>query len=344
VRADRLLAILLLLQARGRVSARELAAELEVSERTIYRDVEALSTAGVPVYAERGRHGGCALLPGYRTDVSGLTPDEARALFMFGGRGAPAGAEGDLRQALRKLLSALPAPARPAALAARERVVVDAAGWHQAEDDVPHLATVQEAVWQGRRLRLRYRGADDTDGRPVTVDPYGLLVKTGRWYLLGSVAGADRVFRLSRVDDAALLDEPAPRPAGLDLDALWERLRRQFEDRGTGVDVTLRARAAPAPRLLRLAARQLSEPAPDPLPAPDRDGWVTLRLRFVALGAARALLAGFGGDVEVLAPDALRGALVDLAHEILARYDGGRGAQESGREPEHRDRTEEQST
>jgi predicted DNA-binding transcriptional regulator YafY len=320
MRADRLLAELLLLQARGTVSAARLAAELEVSERTVYRDIEALSAAGVPVYTERGRHGGCTLLPGYSTDVSGLTQDEARALFMFTGRGAPAGSEADLRQALRKLLTALPAEHRPAAQAARERLVVDPAAWHQPTEQVPHLATVQEAVWATRRLRLRYRSSDSQQARTHTVDPYGLLVKTGRWYLIAAEAGTPRVFRLSRVDEASRLETAATRPPGLDLEALWQRLRGEFEDRGAGLTVRLRVRAAEAARVVRLSARQLTKPAPDPLPPPNRRGIVTLELTYVALGAARAVLAGFGSDVEVLRPAALRRAMVDLAHDILARY------------------------
>jgi predicted DNA-binding transcriptional regulator YafY len=321
MKSDRLLAILLLLQARGRMSARQLAAELEVTERTIYRDMEALSAAGVPVYTERGRHGGCALLDGYRSDLTGLTAAEARALFMFTGRGAPAGEEADLRQGMRKLLAALPAPQRPAAQAARDRVVVDARAWHQGAEEVPALATVREAVWQTRRLRLSYRSGDAPATRTYTVDPYGLLVKTGRWYLLAGVDGQDRVFRLSRVDDATMLDETAHRPPGLDLERLWDRLRSRFEDRGDGMPVRLRVRRAEAARLLRLCARQLAVPAPDPLRAPDPDGWVTLDLRFVALGAARAVLAGFGGDVEALSPPALRQSLANLARDLLARYD-----------------------
>ena len=320
MRADRLLAELLLLQAHGTLSAARLAAELEVSERTVYRDMEALSAAGVPVYTERGRKGGCSLLPGYRTDVTGLTEAEARALFMFTGRGAPAGGEAELRQALRKVLTALPEQHRPAAQAARDRVVVDPRAWHQPAEDVPHLATVQEAVWQTRRLRLRYRSSDTYQARTVTVDPYGLLVKTGRWYLIASSGGTERVYRLSRVDDAVLLDEPADRPPGTDLEALWRALRGQFEDRGAGVAVKLKVRASEAARLVRLSARQLAEPAPEPLPGPDHAGFVPLDLRYVAVGAARATLAGFGGDVVVLEPPELREALVDLAHDILARY------------------------
>lgn len=323
MRADRLLAELLLLQARGTMSAARLAAELEVSERTIYRDMEALSAAGVPVYTERGRNGGCSLLPGYRTDVTGLTEAEARALFMFTGRGAPAGAEADLRQALRKLLTALPAEQRPAAQTARDRLVVDPRAWHQPAEEVPHLATVQEAVWQTRQLRLGYRSSDATRPRTVVVDPYGLLVKTGRWYLIAAIDGVPRVYRLSRVDSAVRLDTPATRPPGLDLEASWQRLRGEFEDRGPGLAVRLRVPADEAARLVRLSARQLTGPAPDPLPPADPAGLVTLELRFVALGAARAVLAGFGGRVEVIGPVALRQALVELAQEILARYDAG---------------------
>lgn len=320
MKSDRLLAVLLMLQARGQLSARELATELEVSERTIYRDLEALSAAGVPVYTERGRNGGCALLGGYTADLTGLTPAEAQALFMFTGRGAPAGDETHLRQALRKLLTALPAAQRPAVQAARDRVVVDARGWHQGAEEVPVRPVVQEAVWQTRRLRLRYRSSEGYAAREYTVDPYGLLVKTGRWYLLAGSAGEPTVFRLSRVDSASLLDEPADRPAGLDLEQLWERLRGRFEERGDGIPVRLRVRQDEAARLLRLVARQLTTPGPDPRPAPDPAGWVTLELRFVALGAARAVLAGFGGDVEVHSPPELREELVSLARALLARY------------------------
>jgi len=162
VKSDRLLSLLLLLQGHGRLSARRLAERLAVTERTIHRDVEALSAAGVPVYAERGRNGGIALLPGYRTDVSGLSAGEARALFIFAGRGSAAadlGLEAELRGALRKLLAALPAPTRPEAEEAQQRVVVDPRGWLRQTEELPWLGVIQEAVWGGRKLRLSYRRA-----------------------------------------------------------------------------------------------------------------------------------------------------------------------------------------
>ena len=201
--------------------------------------------------------------------------------------------------------------------------MVDARGWHQDVDATPALETVREAVWQTRRLRMAYHSSDGTDPAEYTVDPYGLLVKAGRWYLIGAVGGEPRVFRVSRVDSATMLADPAVRPPGLDLDRLWDELRARFEERGPGIPVRLRVRRHEAGRLTRLSARQLTVAAPDPLPRPDPDGWVTLELRFVALGAARAVLAGFGGDVEVLAPPRLRRDMLALARELLARYEAG---------------------
>src|SRR5215469_2118030 len=238
MRSDRLLSILLLLQVHGRLSAGDLAGRLEVSQRTIHRDVEALSAAGVPVYAERGRHGGIALLAGYRTDVSGLTAPEARALFVFAGRGtlADLGLEGELRSALRKLLSVLPEPHRPDAEQAAGRVVVDPRAWMRSRDDVPHLATVQDAVWRDRRLRMRYRRPGASDPVDRLLDPYGLVAKAGTWYLVGADGGEPRLYRVSRIEAAEVTDQAAERPAALDLEAL----RGRVEGRGPGVEVRAR--------------------------------------------------------------------------------------------------------
>src|SRR5581483_12003764 len=163
MRADRLLSLLMLLQVRGSITARELAERLEVSVRTIYRDVEALSAAGVPVYAERGRHGGIALLPGYRTDVTGLTQDEARALFVLAARGAHTdlGLDGALGSALRKVMAALPAPHRPVAELTSERILVDPTRWLSPAHPPTDLAVLQTAVFADRRLRITYRHGND---------------------------------------------------------------------------------------------------------------------------------------------------------------------------------------
>jgi predicted DNA-binding transcriptional regulator YafY len=322
MKSDRLLSLLLLVQGHGRLSARQLAERLEVTERTIHRDVEALSSAGVPVYAERGRRGGIALLPGYRTDVSGLSADEAKALFVFAGRGSAAaelGLETELRSALSKLLAALPEPQRPGARQALERVVVDPRGWLRQAEELPFLATIQEAVWAGRRLRLRYRRAGADAAAERTVDTYGLVVKAGTWYLLAGDRGEPRLYRVSRVEGAEVGEVPAARPPGLDLEELWQQLRRRVEERGPGIEVQLRVRRERSEMLLRLAGSQLTAPAP-PAGKVGSDGWQELRLQFVAEGAASGLLLGFGSDVEVLAPESLRRSMAATAAEIVRLY------------------------
>ena len=310
--------MLLLLQTRGRLSAPELARELEVSERTVLRDVEALSAAGVPVYTERGRLGGVSLLAGYRTDVSGLTADEARALFAFGGRGGPD--DGSLESALRKLLAALPEARRPEVRAAGERVVVDPTGWRRQPDDPPTLAAIREAVWADRRLRLRYRTSDAPVARTYTVDPWGLLAKAGSWYLIAAHRGRARLFRVSRVQSAEQTGDAADRPAGLDLEATWRQLRGHLERAAEPVPVVLRIRRGRTAMVLRLAAAQLAGQAGTPEVDPERPTWERVTLPFRAVGAARAALLGFGGDVEVLSPPEVRDDLVATARAVLARY------------------------
>jgi predicted DNA-binding transcriptional regulator YafY len=272
------------------------------------------------VYTERGRNGGCALVRGYRTDVSGLTADEARALFTFTGRGtlADLGLDSELRTALHKLLARLPEPQRPEALRAKESVVVDPRGWMREAEQVPWLRTVQDAVHRGRRLRMDYRGSGSPAATARTVDPYGLVAKAGAWYLIAAIDRQPRLYRLARVTAADVLPEPAARPGGLDLEALWETLRRRVEDRPTGVPVSLRVRAAEADRLLRVCRAQLSGTVP--VPGAAVDGWVGLDLAFVAEQAAAAVLAGFGELVDVTAPDTLRARLYAIGAALAARY------------------------
>jgi predicted DNA-binding transcriptional regulator YafY len=336
VKSDRLLSLLLLLQGHGRLSARRLAERLEVTERTIHRDVEALSAAGVPVYAERGRSGGIALLPGYRTDVSGLSAGEARALFIFAGRGSAAaelGLEAELRGALRKLLAALPAPTRPGAEEAQQRVVVDPRGWMRPSEELPWLPLIQEAVWAGRRLRLSYRRAGAEAAGERVLDTYGLVSKAGTWYLIAGDRGEPRLYRVSRVEGAEQLDQPAVRPAGLDLEELWQELRRRVEERGPGVEVELRVRRERSEMLLRLARSQLTTP-PEDGPEAEPGGWTRHRMRFVAEGAAEGLLLGFGTDVEVISPASLRASMAATASAIAGLYGGSRSAQEDSPVPQ----------
>jgi predicted DNA-binding transcriptional regulator YafY len=320
VRGDRLLSILLQLQAGGRLTARELADRLEVSERTIHRDVDALSGAGVPVYAERGRGGGIGLLDDYRTDLTGLTSDEARALFSFGGPqvAGQLGLGSDLEAALRKLLAALPAAQRLGAQRARERLLVDTSPWLRSADALPRLAQLQDAVWGDRRLRIRYRRGEGTPVERV-IDPLGLVAKAGTWYLLAETAGQARVYRVSRVEEVTETGETFTRPPGFDLAEVWAAAQADFEARAPGYPTIVRVAPDHVALLLRVAGGRLQEPATRLPPGPD--SWPRFELLFPALGAARAVLLSLGPAVEALAPKELRAELAAMASAVLLLYD-----------------------
>ncbi|MFG2289513.1 helix-turn-helix transcriptional regulator [Streptomyces sp. NPDC048595] len=325
MKADRLLSILLLLQARGGIPATELAAQLEVSVRTIYRDVEALSAAGVPVWAERGRNGGVRLLPGYRTDVTGLTSDEARALFVLAADGAhkALGLGGSIASALRKVMAALPPDHRPAAERTSERILVDPVRWMQGRSADVELGELQRAVFTDRRLRLRYRRSGEAEAGEYTVDPYGLVSKAGVWYLVADRDGEPRLFRADRVQAAAVAEEPVRRRPGLGLAEVWTALRDGVERVPDEVRVCCRVRSERLDMFLRIQSAHLAGP-----PVDRGDGWAEVELAFRAVRAARALLV-FGADVEVLTPASARAELTAAAAEVTRLYgreDGdGRG-------------------
>jgi predicted DNA-binding transcriptional regulator YafY len=315
VRSDRLLSILMLLQSRGRVPATDLAERLEVSVRTIYRDVDALSAAGVPVYAERGRHGGIALLAGYRTDMTGLTRDEARALFVLTTQGAHAdlGLQNALRSALGKVMTALPEPFRPEATATSQRILVDPAGWMRQSKPPRHLGVLQNAVFADRRLRLRYRHTGQPTARGYTVDPYGLVCKAGVWYLIADHRGKPLLLRVSRVESASLASVAVRRRPGADLAGEWAKLRRQVEDKPTPVHVVARVRREILDMFCRINTQHLAGP-----PHPDGDsGWANVELRFRGVPAARPLLA-YGADIQVLSPAEVRADLATIATNAAA--------------------------
>nr|WP_203616302.1 YafY family protein [Streptomyces sp. SID13726] len=323
------MSILLLLQTRGRVTAPELAERLEVSVRTIYRDVEALSASGVPVYAERGRHGGIELLAGFRTDVTGLTADESRALFVLAAQGAHAalGLDSALGSALRKVMAALPAPHRPAAETASRRILVDATRWKGGPQRSVDLAVLQDAVFADRRLRLRYRHSGERETRTYTVDPYGLVAKAGVWYLVADRRARPRLFRADRVRSAALLDAPVRRRPGVELADAWEVLKRRVEERPGGIDATVRVRRDRLDLFLRLMAAHLSR-----LPEDDGESaWVTVRLAFGVVGEARQLLQ-FSDRIEVLAPPEVRAEVAGAATSVTDLYQRvGAGSESSTR-------------
>ncbi len=329
MRSDRLLSIMLLLQTHGQLPASELAGRLEVSARTIMRDVEALSASGVPVFTVRGPQGGIALLPGFRTDVTGLTADESRALFVLlaGPAHADLGLGQALGSALRKVMAALPAPHRPDADLTSRRILIDPVRWRGApgpDHPAPDLAPFQQAVFTDRRLRLRYRHGRDRRVRTYTLDPYGLVNKAGVWYLVADHRGESRLFRADRALSAVVLAEPVRRRDGLGLADVWPALRRTIDDIPTPLAVTVRVRDEVLPLFLRVHQADLADPTPAAGPAgePDRDpGWTRVELRFRTLLGAQPLLA-FGPDLEVLTPEELRQTLARLAAETAARYAG----------------------
>ncbi|MBD0421057.1 YafY family transcriptional regulator [Streptomyces sp. TRM S81-3] len=319
MKSDRLLSILLLLQTRGRVPARELAERLEVSVRTVYRDVEALSASGVPVYAERGRHGGIALLEGFRTDVTGLTADESRALFVLAARGAHAalGLDEALGSALRKVMAALPAPFRPAAETASRRILVDATRWKGGPQPAVDLDTLKDAVFADRRLRLRYRHSGERRTRTYTVDPYGLVAKAGVWYLVADLLGSPRLFRADRVRGATVLDDAVRRRPGAELADVWEVLRRGVEERPGGLVVTVRVRPDRLDMFLRLNAASLAG-RPEGGGGGD-DEWATVRLAYGSVVEVRQLLA-FSDRIEVVDPPEAREELARAATAVVEMY------------------------
>ena len=322
MKSGRLLEMLLLLQARGAFTAAELAERLEVSTRTVYRDAEALSSAGVPIYTERGRAGGIRLLPGYRTDVTGLTQDEARALFVLttGSAQEDLGLGTAARSAILKVMRAVPEPFRPAATATSQRILVDPAGWMRSPDPVGALGVLQAAVFTDRRLRLRYRSSGHREPEAErsasvrVVDPYGLVCKAGIWYLVADSGGEPRLFRVSRVVSAVADEEPVRRRDGVSLAGLWASLRREVEDRPAPLEVVVRVRREWLDMFGRICAANLTGPLP-----PATGEWIELRMRFAGVKAARTLLS-FGANVEVMSPVSVRADLAAVAAEITELY------------------------
>ncbi|MFI1647776.1 helix-turn-helix transcriptional regulator [Streptomyces avidinii] len=319
MRADRLVSLVLLLRRHGRLTADTLARELGVSTRTVLRDIDALSAAGVPVYAERGRHGGFALLPGFRTELTGLNHDEALALLAAGpGRGEQVFGLGPaLASALRKVVDALPESHRATASDAAGRFLVDPEtdllSRRPVTDEVPGAAMIEirRAVLAGHKLRIHY-GATGRAPQWRTVDPIGLVTVRDRGYLLATRSGADRTYRLSRVLAAEELPEPAQRPGRVDLDRIWRERSARFLGDG---HLTVLVRVDPARRedLLDMAVAVRAE-------EPDADGRLRLELTFQDARHAEWALWQLGTDAEALAPQSLRTALRDRAAAMAGRY------------------------
>nr|WP_198428624.1 WYL domain-containing protein [Nocardia bovistercoris] len=315
-----MVSLVLLLRQRGRLTAAELADELEVSTRTVLRDIDALSTAGVPVFAERGRHGGFALLPGFRTELTGLTDDEAFALLVAGSRrGTQAfGLDSALASAMLKVVDALGEGHRGTAAEVAERLLIDPdtdlLSRPLAEEEVPASVTaeIRRAVFAGTKLRIRYAPVDETP-RWRTVDPIGLVVVRGRGYLLATRSGADRTYRLSRVSDARQLPELAERPDRVDLATAWRERGTRFRTGGDNITVSVLVNPRRREELVATALAVRAE-------EPEADGRLRMDVTFQDTRHAEWALWQLGIDAQALAPDSLRTSLRDRAAAIADRY------------------------
>lgn len=326
MRASRLLSILTTLQARGRTTASELAEACEVSIRTIYRDIDALAAAGIPVYADRGAEGGYRLLDGYRVRLNGLSPPEAEALFMAGlpGPAAALGLDAAMMAAQNKLMAALPANLRESAGRMQERFHLDAPNWFGEAEEPVHLRAIAGALLRECLIKIRYRSWRAEKQRRVA--PLGLVLKGGSWYLAGSVDGSVRTYRVARILDCSVLDEHFVRPANFDLPAYWQAATLRLEAELHPSTVTVRLSPFGVKLLHALSppyvkARMRIEEAPDAA------GWriAVLPVGKTAWHAATELLR-FGAEAEVLEPAELREKMADIAQAMAARYHGGRAS------------------
>ncbi|WP_420644230.1 helix-turn-helix transcriptional regulator [Candidatus Leptofilum sp.] len=320
MRADRLISLLMLLQTNGRMTADDLAERLEVSPRTIYRDLDALSSAGVPVYAERGPNGGCMLMESYRTNLTGLNANEVQALFMFTVPGllADLGADKASEAAMLKLMASLPAPFQQDASFVQERLHLDPAAWFQTEEEVPFLPQVQTAVWQNKRLRLNYRRGDGQWVKRL-LDPYGLVAKASIWYVVGGIHTSQiQVYRVSRIMEAELTGKGFQRPDGFDLASFWQTWRDRFEAQQNSLTVELRVPPTSGP-LLALVFGEGIVQALQTAPA-DANGHALLSLTFDSLEGACRQLLGLGTAVEIIAPQTLRAQMLARAQQVTQQY------------------------
>lgn len=305
MRAERLLRLLLHLQTRGQSTVDQLAQHLEVSPRTVQRDLDSLSLAGVPVYSVRGRGGGWALLPGYRTRLTGLTPSEVMSVFV----GATAHVLADLgidassEQAIAKLIAALPESTRRDAEFARQRLLIDHAGWDDRRESPRWLDLCRQAIWEERRITITYRDP----ARPFTVAPLGLVAKARTWYLIASRADeALRTYRLSRLTSAALTNDAFTRPSDFNLTGYWADAQQRFRATLPSYPIVLRVRDH--------AVRRFRPTAPV---LPDTDGWSLVEADLENADEARAAVLAQAGDAVVISPTELSTMVLRAANKIL---------------------------
>ncbi len=325
MRASRLVSILLLLQTRGRMTAQELADTLEVSVRTIYRDAEALNAAGVPVYGDAGPACGYQLLAGYRTRLTGLTAAEAEALVLAGVPQAAGelGLGTVLAAAQLKLQAALPAGLRERSARIAERFLLDAPGWYSDGDASPFLAAVAGAVWNQRPIQIRYHRWVAPAEVTRVVEPYGIVLKGGKWYLVGRSSGQLRTYRVSQIAALETLPDTFDRPAEFDLAGYWSAQVTDFRARLYQGEATIRLSAAGRDRLREVLSGPVADAVTTTAGAADQAGWVTAVIPVESVEHAHGELLRLGAEVEVLAPAELRQRLEATAAGLAALYAAG---------------------
>lgn len=321
--ASRLLSILMLLQTRGRMSARELAAQFEVSVRTIHRDIDQLSAAGVPVYADRGRSGGFQLMDGYRTKLTGLTQAEAEALFLAGlpGPAAQLGLSGVLSAARLKVMAALPATVQPNAERIASRFHLDPVGWFRGPEPLPALQTVAQAVWSGHMLKLRYRAANESELRARELAPLGLVLKGGVWYLVAQSGKSIRTYRVANIHEAEMTETPFARPKAFDLAQHWEKASRDYEAGTYRERAEVRVSPAGWARLENLGPFVVSE-RDRTARKPDANGWVRCTLPIESGDYGVRELLRLGDEIEVTGPPPVRARMASLLAAMSRRHRG----------------------
>ncbi|MGW4471970.1 helix-turn-helix transcriptional regulator [Nonomuraea sp. NPDC004354] len=320
MRASRLLSVLLLLQTRGRMTAQQLADELGVSVRTVYRDVEALHASGVPLYGEAGHEGGYRLVDGYRTRLTGLTEKEAQALFLAGlpGPAAQLGLGALAAAAELKIEAALPPDLREGSRCVREHFHLDAPGWYHDGDQVPHLPALAGAVWNKLVIDVRYRRWREPYEVERTLEPYGLVLKAGKWYLVARSGDSLRTYRVNQILDLRVTERAFDRPEGFDLAAHWRAHLKDFRARLVQGHAVVRLSPAGVERAGEVMSSAVIEAISSGVTG--ADGWVTATVPIESLTHAQTEFLKLGAEAEVLEPPALRDKLVATARAMAALY------------------------
>ncbi|MFC6081321.1 helix-turn-helix transcriptional regulator [Sphaerisporangium aureirubrum] len=322
MRASRLLSILLLLQSRGRMTARQLADELEVSVRTIYRDVESLHTAGIPMYGEAGHDGGYQLLDGFRTRLTGLTEKEAQALFLAGlpGPATDLGLGALAAAAELKIEAALPPDLREGSRCVREHFHLDAPGWYHDGDQAAYLPTVADAVWNKRIIQVLYHRWRDPQEVKRTLEPYGLVLKAGKWYLVARCEATLRTYRVNQILDLHVTEETFTRPADFDLVTYWQDYLIDFRAGLIQGNAIIRLSPAGRIRMTECMSSQVVTAVSDTASTPDDLGWITATVPIESLTHAHTEFLKLGAECEVLEPPPLRAKLTATTAALSLLY------------------------